>query len=737
MPPGPPTGPASRAAVGLSRELVTTGLPRGRAATRGWVPPLDAADAAGTADGHPAFRRWHRTVLLGLIAVGLVAGLPDLVRRAAAEQANRTVELVADQQTFAELAWQSGMQPQELLAQLHAVGVTGLGVPEDSLDTLDEWGLVSEVSGSGWLANLRSAGRPLPAFPVLPNGTYALLAPSQAALADFVARGLEAATGLAVQRGLYAGQLVVGVDLPPSVAGSLPLGFRPPSGADPGAFGLARALGLDVVPRPQGTPRGYTAEQVQALFAQVRGAGVPVHSVLFAGASTLPVPGYPSALGATAQALRIAGWNLAVLETPKQLSNVDQPGTRQLSDLLGQRTVRVYSVPPWLLQQYTEPEAVTALVTSVQERNLRILYLHPIPTGADRAARTVRLYADVAELLHARGFQLGPPQPFPDWSVPAWQRVLQSLAVVAAWLWLLEVLFPGLEAWGWWPLGVLGGLAVLTAAASHTLSVTLASLGAAAAFGGLAALYVAGLWHRPRWGPAAPGLGRVWLRALGAAIVQAAIAFAGALLVASLLGDTRHMLEWTYFRGVKVTYVAIPFLALCGFAAVVGFRPQDEATERGGLVPEVRWLIAQPVRYGHVAVLLLVALVGAVYLIRSGNVSAALVPAVETRLRDWLALHLVARPREKEFLAGYPGLFLAVLAARHRWRWAFLLFVLGASVASVSLVDSFEHIRTPLLYSIQREAGGLLVGLLTGTAALLLVAVGVRLAGRRQGTGPA
>ncbi len=279
---------------------------------------------------------------MALIALGLLSGLPALAHRVSAEGGDRFVELVADEQTFLELANVTGESPATLLSRLKAVGVQGLGVPEDSLDSLDGLGLVTELSGAQWLDGLRAAGLPLPGFTVDPQGTYALVDPSHAALAAFIAQGLAQASGLPVTQGTYAGRRVVGVNLPLSTAGPLPLGFRPATSGDGGAFGLASAVGLDVVPRPEGTEAGLDAAAVQGLFTQISSAGVPVHTVLFAGASTLPIPGYPHALPAVAEALTNAGWNLGVIETAKQLSNVDQPGTRQLNGLVHQRTVRVW-----------------------------------------------------------------------------------------------------------------------------------------------------------------------------------------------------------------------------------------------------------------------------------------------------------------------------------------------------------------------------------------------------------
>ena len=333
-------------------------------------------------------------------------------------------------------------------------------------------------------------------------------------------------------------------------------------------------------------------------------------------------------------------------------------------------------------------------------------------------------------------------------------RVLQAVAVVAAGLLLLELLLPGLRNWGYAPLAVLGLLGAALGAGSQHLTQLLVPMAAASVFGGLAMWYAANLWNR--WAPAAgaPELhphpvarartfGWIWTRGVAVSAVTSGITFVGAVIIATLLGDTTHFLEWQYFHGIKVTYLGIPFLAACAFAAVVGFGASRQEAG-GGILDQVVWAGEQPVRYKHVAVLLFVALAGGIYLLRSGNVSAAYVPAIEQHMRTFLARTLPARPREKEFLVGYPSVFLALLALSRRSRWWFLLFLLGISAGQVSVVDTFEHIRSPFALSVWREGIGLAVGIATGTLALVVAWVVVaaadglrRAGGGGRGTGAA
>ena len=659
--------------------------------------------------------RWYRTLLVVLIALGIVAGLPDLAGRIRLERADHSVELVADEVTFQALAQATNTPFVPFLRQLKAAGVQGLGVSEATLYSLDQAGDLTVVPGANWIDALRQVGQPQP-LPIQPADTYVLF-PAGSTLPAFVANGLSSLVG-GVRESTDGGQTVLSMPLPLGTVLDLPLGFPP------GAFQYAREVGMEVVPRPAAAPLAYRSSAiVPQLVTQMARAGT-VHTVLFAGASEWALPGAPGGLGAWAGAFQQHGWNLGLLENASQLSNVDQPGTKTLSALLNENVVRVYSVPTWMLQQYGFDQTVTAIVDSVQGRNLRMVYLHPYTTGTNDAARTVHLYQAVASTLRAHHYDLVPPHAIGSLTVPTYQRVLQAVGAVAAGLLLLGLLWPPLWRMGFWPLVVLGGLGVLMALVSHTLSREVTALGAALGMAGLAVYFVADIWNRWPSGEAT-SLPVVWGRAVVVAVAAALITFCGALIVGTVLGDTLHLIDWQYFRGVKLTYLGVPFVGLLAFAAAVGLGRRRERPE--GMLAELGWLRGQPVTYGHVAVMILLAGIFGYYLLRSGNVSSSAVLPLEAQMRLWLQRHLLVRPREKDFLVGYPSIFLAVYCAMRRWRWPFMLFVLGAAVGQVSIVDAFEHIRTPFLYSMAREGLGLAAGAITGTLALLVVWAVVRL----------
>ena len=641
------------------------------------------------------------------------------------------MELVADQGAFTQLALRGGVPAVTVFRRLKAVGVAGLGVPEESLASLQQAGVAAVMSGAQWSAVRQAVGLPLGRAPAIdPTGTYALVPAADRGLVRFIVAGLTAGlgSGLTVSQQLVASEIAISVALPPRAVLAVPLGFRPQS------FALARASGMDVVPRPAGTPAGYSGAGLRRLFAALAAAGVPVHTVLFAGAPTRAIPGAPNHLATLGRILLGAGWNLGVLASATQAGNVDQPGTRRLStSVLGGHTVRVYSVSA----AGPAGPLVASLVRRVERHNLRILYLHPAPhpldapprphpaatagyRGPQALPRAIALYARLAAALRARGFSLGPPRPLPVIRVTTAQRVLQGLAVVAATLLLLAVLLPALGRYGYRPLVVLGGLTTLLAFAAPTWTVRWEAVAAGSVFGGLALCHLARVWGHPRGTapePSETSFGRVWRRALARALTVSAVTFAGAFLVATLLGDTQHMLAWASWGGLRLTALLLPLLALAGGGVYAGFGAPGTTGLRG----QARRLGAQPVRYRDLAMCLAVA-VPALWWAVAGHALASRLPGALVPGRSAVAA-----------VIGYPSLFLAVFCAERRRRWAFLLCLAGAAVSQVALVDAFARLPTPFWLSVGREARDLAAGVLAGTAALAALWWGARVSGGWRG----
>ena len=118
------------------------------------------------------------------------------------------------------------------------------------------------------------------------------------------------------------------------------------------------------------------------------------------------------------------------------------------------------------------------------------------------------------------------------------------------------------------------------------------------------------------------------------------------------------------------------------------------------------------------------------YLARSGNFVVP-VPEVEVWMRTQLERWLVARPRTKEFLIGYPLLLVGLYwtQARINPPWGQAVTVVG-SVAAVSMVNTFCHIHSPITLGLLRTLYGIILGTLLG---LILILLSFLVAGKHLG----
>jgi hypothetical protein len=105
---------------------------------------------------------------------------------------------------------------------------------------------------------------------------------------------------------------------------------------------------------------------------------------------------------------------------------------------------------------------------------------------------------------------------------------------------------------------------------------------------------------------------------------------------------------------------------------------------------------------------------------RSDNVQ--FIPGFEAQIREALERFLVARPRNKEVFVGYPCLLLYIFAVKSGL-WARYREVLrvGVVLGFSSVINSFCHYHTSLLFILLREFHGLWVGTVVGIAAVSVV----------------
>ncbi len=357
------------------------------------------------------------------------------------------------------------------------------------------------------------------------------------------------------------------------------------------------------------------------------------------------------------------------------------------------------------------------LFRAAAERGMRLLVLRPMTDAAGAPIADPSAYAQLLSELRARleqrGLTLGAE--FSPLDAPQTDRILLAgalLATAALAVFLLGALVPlsGLLRC----LLLFAAAAVLAGAAylRPERFMPLGAFGAALLCGCFAALLLQRLWlsHISAEAP----LFLLCLRALSGLLFLGVL---GGLYVSALLSCRAYMLGFTVFRGVKAAQF-LPLLFAAVLLAVTILRDPDARFPKGRRLTTAICICAV---LAAAAILLL--------LLRSGD-AGAFVSVWETRARDWLERVLYVRPRTKEMLLAYPCAALFAFSCKRKLPLLGILSGTLAAVASVSVINSFCHIVTPLHVTVIRSLLGAVIGCAVG--AILLGVLSLCIPQRRK-----
>jgi hypothetical protein len=475
-------------------------------------------------------------------------------------------------------------------------------------------------------------------------------------------------------------------------------------GLDPEAACEVSEAGLRVVARFRNYP-GVTPHKIGVFLN-----GIPykdsVSLVIFEGAEILGYPDYLSDVR-----------DLMVLNSMAfgQVEFASQTGDSRFARLMGQEVIRVHSITEREMEKIPFDKAVERFTRAARERNMRAMYIRPFPAEIGDAGaidKNLSYVQAIREGLEESGFSIGQARPFKEYTPSRYIMAIVGAGILASSFILLDTLFslqPVIEL-GLFGLGIIL-YSVLLSTGYATIVRQLAALGGAIVFPVLAVgvLYSKSLWK----GHTGEGVHLkdavlLWLE-------SSAISIVGGLLVAGALSSGTFMLSLDKFIGVKAAHV-IPIVlgAVVCWIYLVGWEQlQDDSGH--GVLASIGDLLNAPLRIWHVLALAVVALGGLVYILRTGNFYLGLpIPQFDEGMRRFLEDLLVFRPRTKEFLIGHPALlFSATLALSGYFRLSLPLVLVGC-IAQISMINTFSHIHTPIMATLQRTFYGLMLGGIIG-----------------------
>ena len=703
-----------------------------------------------------SFTRENR-ILLALLAAAVLVSLAVIAGRWRVEAENKTYDVILDYNELELLAQQSEEDVSWWLEQFRDMGITRVGLTEESLISLMESSPLSVTAtmmdtvmqDADWRESYPEAF--VAAVTDYGFDRFDVVVETSGQVAtDFVteavAQRFHPEDVVLVEQEEEAYILLNGVvndtlylsDF--SYVDTFEKGFAERSeivasklmyislGLMPEKVETIQSLGMEIVPRTICYNGHNDTRYAQAVVAGYERYGIEPTYIIAGGEAVI---GFDDEDEFALSYIKDNGITLGLIETNVQRENILQSGVDAITAATDYNAVRVFSVWDYIQYRYAyygyegAEEVENTLFRAIVERNIRVIYFKPVKQTDNSFAyiTDVEVYRDLFsglnDRLAAHGISLGRASVMDNYQIPSLVMLVLGLGAGIGGALLPSAFLPMKKKWTY----LLAGAAVVCVCGAWVvlpnLFRLLASFASAVVFACLAAVFFLRAAKRsgqrlPENAPLRKILPRCVLVLLGAALIS----LAGAMMTAAPLSSTDFMLELGIFRGVKAAQL-LPLAFFCLlFISYYGFfqkdRPSD-TLELGDIVTALRWNI--PV--WCLLLLAVVGLAGYYYLARTGHESDVSVSTLEIMMRNDLENLLLARPRTKEFLVAFPGIMLAVYCAVRRLPFFTALFGLAGTIGLTSICNTFMHIHTPLYLGFIRTGYSLLFGIVIGCVMIL------------------
>lgn len=677
----------------------------------------------------------YNPVLLAVIVIGLVCALWLNVVRHDVEKQNNTVEMAMEYEGLRKLAALQGLPEEVVLRQFKEAGINSLMIFDTTLERLMKKGELNVATGSELrqavtLGASKGVFAAVPASELEENAAY-IAATTDASILEDVEQDLCLR---------YSADRVQVVSESPriiKIKGSttaLPEGrYDEPQGLLQAPLGLpvqdlrrVHDLGFKIIVRPQNYI-DVTDEQIDSIFDRIKEAGVPVDALMPCGTE---VVGYPNKMQHLGERMKENNMTLVMLEHYTQLQFAKIDGLLPLAEFNDYKAARSYVIDATEQKKISVGEALRRWALTDEERNIRVNYIRPflLPEGGqDIMTTNLKYVRDIKASIEARGYKIdnagvfsAGDEQFAPYFPSKLSFIPVLLAIVAGVVLYASLLFNfgGKTQLALWAVLSACGLALLFIGRG-LLTRQLLALAAASVFPVLSMSVIMSIWDKNTTDQ--HSLIAICWKGIWQLALAIALSLVGAAFLSAILTDSRFLLEIDIYRGVKLTFM-LPVI----FTAILFIKRYDllQVVGKGlkTLWERLSGLLDTGLTFRHVVVLLVLMFIAYYFVGRSGHTGGVPVPAIELKMRALLEQLMYARPREKEFMIGHPMFFMAVLAVYRcapRW-WQFVL-TCAAVIGQGSLVQTFCHMRTPVVMSFMRAVDGYAVGVVFGVIGVLVI----------------
>jgi hypothetical protein len=705
-------------------------------------------------------------ILLIIIAIAVIVSLITIGGRISVESKNKTYDIVLDYNEIEALAGQSDHDVSWWLNEFRKMGITKVGLAEENMVSLMEGTnlpihadmMDSIMKNADWqsdypadfIAQLKTVGY---------DKYDVLIKAASTDVLNFVADGIKErykAKNYFIWPTDNGGYILLNGDAKKTLysekyklLSSAKKGFAEKDeiassklmyinfGLLPSKVKIVEDAGMDIIPRTA-SYEGWNGKKYAEAVIKSYGKLKKVPEYMIVGGES--VIGYDDGIETAKDYITKNHITIGLIENTTQRQNILQYGVNDIVKSTNYDAVRIFSVWDYIQNRYQyygykgAKEIENTLFRAVVERNIRLIYFKPIKEYKDQHVYVTdineykTMFSNLETRLEKQNIHFGDTATvMTPYKVSLWAKLAMALGCVAAALLLIRAIIPmrrklmiGLFALG--VLGIAGAYAV-----KPDLAQVVTSFAAAVIFPCLATLFIirqskelADTLDSSERLPRIIGLGVLTL------VCSVAISLLGGIMTAAPISSINFMLEIDIFRGVKAAQLLPLAFFIVAYLAYYGFGTSKK--HPGTLEYEnIRELMNASIKVWMIILGVILLAVGYYYIGRTGNESSVQVSNTEMLFRNALEDHLVARPRNKEFLFAFPSIMMLVYTSIRRFKLWPVLFGLGSVIGLTSVANTFMHIRTPLYLGFARTGYSLLFGIITGIVGVIIFEMGYKL----------
>jgi len=491
---------------------------------------------------------------------------------------------------------------------------------------------------------------------------------------------------------------------------------------------LVQDAGMEIIPRTMSYGGWNDTEYAEAVIAGYEKYDIVPEYIIVGGEAVF---GFDEGSEFAKNYILDNDITIGLIENTTQLQNIIQNGVQEVAITSEYDTVRVFSVWNYIQYRYQyygyegAEEIENTLFRAVTERNIRVIYFKPFLQNEDlhtyvtNPDEYVEMFDNLEQRLARHGYSFGEASTMTEYNVSRIVQILVGIGVAIGAIMLLCSILPiGKKA-----AYALSGIAVIGVLGANYVmpntSILITSFGAAVVFACLGITFFTAQSRYLQERNSSMSLIKIIGCAALTLVITVLIALVGAVMTAAPISSTSFMLEIDIFRGVKlsqllpIAYFALAFLAYFGFG--------NSKKHIGRLeILDIKDLLFVQIRIWMIIAVAAVGVLGYYYIARTGHDTSIEVSSIEMLFRNTLEEVLLARPRSKEFLFAFPAIMMMVYCSIKKFKMWSLVFGMGGVIGVTSVINTFMHIRTPLYLGFARTGYSLLFGMILGIVAILI-----------------